>query len=55
MSFRFQSFETLLANQNQLMSLYVIIAIAFFVTPSQYFDGDSAGIGATVRSLFSST
>ncbi len=30
----------LLANINQLMSLYVIIAIAFFVTPSHYFDGN---------------
>ncbi|KAI1310693.1 calcium/proton exchanger [Xylaria venustula] len=39
-----------------LMSLYVIIAIAFFVTPSRYFDGDQATIGETVinisRSLF---
>ncbi|KAI1272851.1 calcium/proton exchanger [Xylaria sp. FL0933] len=30
-----------------LMSLYVIIAIAFFVTPSQYFDG-SAAIGEKI-------
>ncbi|KAI1200238.1 calcium/proton exchanger [Nemania serpens] len=38
-----------------LMSLYVIIAIAFFVTPSQYFDGESAGVGGTVMKLLSST
>ncbi|KAI8946449.1 calcium/proton exchanger [Xylaria longipes] len=38
-----------------LMSLYVIIAIAFFVTPSQYFDGEAAAsIGEKVISVFSS-
>lgn len=55
MSFRLLQFEFLLANRNQLMSLYVIIAIAFFVTPSQYFDGESAGVGGTVMKLLSST
>ncbi|KAI0164191.1 calcium/proton exchanger [Xylariaceae sp. FL1272] len=30
-----------------LMSLYLMIAIAFFVTPSQYFDGDK-GIGSSI-------
>ncbi|KAI1173527.1 calcium/proton exchanger [Nemania sp. FL0916] len=34
-----------------LMSLYVIIAIALFVTPSQYFDGESTSIGETVTNL----
>ncbi|KAI0438397.1 calcium/proton exchanger [Xylaria telfairii] len=38
-----------------LMSLYVIIAIAFFVTPSQYFDGEAANIGQKVMSIFHST
>ncbi|KAJ8123229.1 hypothetical protein ONZ43_g768 [Nemania bipapillata] len=33
-----------------LMSLYVIIAIAFFVTPSQYFDGESSDLGEKVMS-----
>ncbi|KAI0483828.1 calcium/proton exchanger [Xylaria cf. heliscus] len=38
-----------------LMSLYVIIAIAFFVTPSQYFDGEvAANLGSKVMSIFSS-
>ncbi|KAI0459039.1 calcium/proton exchanger [Xylaria acuta] len=37
-----------------LMSLYVIIAIAFFVTPSQYFDSESASIGEKVMGIFSS-
>ncbi|KAI1741717.1 calcium/proton exchanger [Xylaria scruposa] len=37
-----------------LMSLYVIIAIAFFVTPSQYFDGEAANIGGKIMSIFSS-
>ncbi|KAI1326720.1 calcium/proton exchanger [Xylariaceae sp. FL0255] len=36
-----------------LMSLYLIIAIAFFVTPSQYFDG-AKQIGATVVGYFTS-
>ncbi|KAI0539105.1 calcium/proton exchanger [Xylaria digitata] len=38
-----------------LMSLYVIIAIALFVTPSQYFDGNSANFGGEVMSVPSST
>ncbi|GAP87117.1 putative calcium proton exchanger [Rosellinia necatrix] len=38
-----------------LMSLYVIIAIAFFVTPSQYFDGESINLGDKVMSIFRST
>ncbi|KAJ2979063.1 hypothetical protein NUW58_g7301 [Xylaria curta] len=35
-----------------LISLYVIIAIAFFVTPSQYFDGETENIGEKVMSVF---
>ncbi|KAJ8131640.1 hypothetical protein O1611_g1982 [Lasiodiplodia mahajangana] len=31
-----------------LMSLYVIIAIAFFVTPSRYFDGENVNLGDRV-------
>ncbi|KAH8165073.1 hypothetical protein CIB48_g3218 [Xylaria polymorpha] len=37
-----------------LMSLYVIIAIALFVTPSKYFDGEAANIGQKVMNIFSS-
>ncbi|KAI8635581.1 calcium/proton exchanger [Xylariaceae sp. FL1651] len=37
-----------------LMSLYIIIAIAFFVTPSQYFDGKTS-LGEKIISLFTST
>ncbi|KAI1122644.1 calcium/proton exchanger [Nemania abortiva] len=38
-----------------LMSLYVIIAIAFFVTPSRYFDGESAKeLGGRVMSALGS-
>ncbi|KAI0190317.1 calcium/proton exchanger [Astrocystis sublimbata] len=38
-----------------LMSLYVIIAIAFFVTPSQYFDSETIGsIGGKVMNMLSS-
>ncbi|KAI0096728.1 calcium/proton exchanger [Nemania sp. FL0031] len=36
-----------------LMSLYVIIAIAFFVTPSRYFDGESANLGEKVMGALS--
>ncbi|KAI1826763.1 calcium/proton exchanger [Xylaria intraflava] len=35
-----------------LMSLYVIIAIAFFVTPSRYFDGENADLGQGLLSRF---
>lgn len=35
-----------------LMSLYVIIAIAFFVTPSRYFDNESVNLGEMATSLF---
>lgn len=37
-----------------LMSLYIIIAIAFFVTPSRYFDSESANLGEVVLNLFRS-
>jgi hypothetical protein len=37
------------------MSLYIIIAIAFFVTPSQYFDAEVLKLGETIMSAFSST
>ncbi|KAI0408290.1 calcium/proton exchanger [Xylaria palmicola] len=36
-----------------LMSLYVIIAIAFFVTPSKYFDGETSTVVQNVMSVFS--
>ncbi|KAI1148464.1 calcium/proton exchanger [Nemania diffusa] len=38
-----------------LMSLYVIIAIAFFVTPSQYFDGENVNLGDKVMRALSFT
>ncbi|KAI2621321.1 calcium/proton exchanger [Xylaria nigripes] len=39
-----------------LMSLYVIIAIAFFVTPSRYFDGEMANsLGEKLTRAFSSS
>ncbi|KAI3320281.1 Calcium/proton exchanger [Xylariaceae sp. AK1471] len=38
-----------------LMSLYIIIAIALFVTPSKYFDNEAAKLGEKIMSVFNST